>query len=397
MASTVAEQQPSGAQQAPDALRPPPGNPRFPLLDSVRGVAALAVLITHVGGISGFNYKTGGEFTTRLTSGVTLFFVLSGFLIYRPFVAARLDARAAPRPTTYLRRRALRIIPAYWLALTILTVWPGLGGHVFHHPFRYYLFLQTLVPGTVFGGMTQVWSLCVEVAFYIALPVYAFAAGRWLRGRDRSLQVRVELIVLALLAVGSVVLRWRVHVHNPSSTTELMLPAFLYWFGLGMGLAVISAALAHRDPGDQPRFVGLIARRPWLPWIVAAISFWAVSTRFGVPYRRGQNYDETALFAEHVLYGLTAFMFVLPAVFADRAGGWPRRLLANRVLAWLGLISYGIFLWNLAVGTEIWHHTFIGHMANATIPLFIATLAVTIAIASASYYFVERPLLRFKG
>ena len=384
------------AQPAPDAVRPPPGNPRFPLLDSVRAIAAVAVLVSHVAGVTGFNFHTGGAYAVRLTGGVALFFVLSGFLIYRPFVAARLDGRARPRVPAYARRRALRIIPAYWLALTILTIWPGVPGNVFGHPLRYYLFLQWTSLSTVFGGITPAWSLAVEVSFYLALPIYALAAGVWLRRLDRDRQVQIEIAILVALAIGSVVVRWQIFVGDPLSRYELTLPTFLYWFALGMGLAVVSAWLAPRAQERQPAFVALIARRPWLPWLLAAISFWAVSTQFGIPVHTGQYYSATALLAEHLLFGLIAFLIVLPAVLGDWAGGWPRRLLANRWLAWLGLVSYGIFLWNLPVATELAHLGFVRHVPLATLPMIVVTLIITAAIAAASYYLVERPLLRFK-
>src|SRR3954468_20104855 len=113
---------------APDALRPPPGNPRFPLVDGLRAFAAIAVVITHTGFLSTFNaHGLAGEVTARLDVGVTLFFIISGFLLYRPFVAARLEHRPAPRIPVYARRRVLRIVPAYWLALTVLAIWPGLA------------------------------------------------------------------------------------------------------------------------------------------------------------------------------------------------------------------------------------------------------------------------------
>lgn len=383
-------------QRAPDAVRPPPGNPRFPLLDSVRAIAAVAVLVSHVAAITGFNFHAGGEYAVRLTGGVALFFVLSGFLIYRPFVAARLDGRARPRIPTYARRRALRIIPAYWLALTILTIWPGLPGDVFGHPLRYYLLLQWTSLATVFGGITPAWSLAVEVSFYLVLPIYALAATPLLRRLDRDRQVRIEIAILVAIAIGSVVARWQIFASDPLSRYELTLPAFLYWFALGMGLAVVSAWLAPRDPGRQPALVSLIARQPWLPWLLAAVAFWAVSTQFGIPVHTGQSYTTTALLAEHLLFGLIAFLIVLPAVFGDRAGGWPRRLLANRWLAWLGLVSYGIFLWNLPVATELAHLGFVRHVPLATLPMIVVTLIFTALIAAASYYLVERPALRFK-
>src|SRR5438067_1774084 len=117
------------------AVAPPPGNPRFPLLDPLRAVAALCIVVTHTAGWSGFNSAHAlGAWTARLDCGVAIFFVLSGFLLYRPFVAARLDGRDGPRVLRYARRRALRILPAYWVALALLGLvlpkyTPGVYGH----------------------------------------------------------------------------------------------------------------------------------------------------------------------------------------------------------------------------------------------------------------------------
>src|SRR5262245_48380037 len=130
------------AADVPDALRPPPGNPRFPLVDGLRAVAATMVLVSHTSFLSGFNGRGEiGRVFARFDMGVALFFIISGFLLYRPFVSARLDGRAAPRVLRYARRRVLRIVPAYWLALTVLAIWPGLRGDVFGHIPIYYGFL----------------------------------------------------------------------------------------------------------------------------------------------------------------------------------------------------------------------------------------------------------------
>src|SRR4051812_32160566 len=141
-------------RRAPDALAPPPGNPRFPQVDGLRAFAALAVLVTHTAFLSGFNGRGfAGEVTARLDVGVTLFFVISGFLLYRPFVAARLEGRAGPRVTRYARRRVLRIVPAYWLALTVLAIWPGLVGVHTDHWWVYYGFLQDVRTSWIQGGI----------------------------------------------------------------------------------------------------------------------------------------------------------------------------------------------------------------------------------------------------
>ena len=95
------------------AVQPPAGNPRFPLLDPLRVIAAFAIVFTHTGSVTNFNADNWlGQFTARLNIGVALFFLLSGFLLYRPFVAARYQDRPPVRIRDYTRRPVLRIVPA---------------------------------------------------------------------------------------------------------------------------------------------------------------------------------------------------------------------------------------------------------------------------------------------
>src|SRR3954447_17958902 len=113
--------------EAPPVVAPPPGHPRFPLLDSLRAIAVLCVVLTHTGALSGLNEESSlGDFTARLTIGVTIFFLISGFLLYRPFVNARMNGAPQTPLAVYAKRRFLRIFPAYWLALTALAIAPRL-------------------------------------------------------------------------------------------------------------------------------------------------------------------------------------------------------------------------------------------------------------------------------
>jgi peptidoglycan/LPS O-acetylase OafA/YrhL len=149
----------AAAASAPSpAVAPPPGNPRFPLFDSLRAIAVLAVLTFHVCLVSGaLSRRVAGDAAAVLgAQGPILFFAISGFLLYRPWIAS------APSVARYARRRALRILPAYWLALTLLAIYPGvvLGDDWW----RYYLFLQLYSADTVSGGIPVAWTLCVEGA-----------------------------------------------------------------------------------------------------------------------------------------------------------------------------------------------------------------------------------------
>jgi len=383
--------------QAPDALRPPPGNPRFPLVDGLRAVAALMVLIGHTSFISGFNgHGQLGRVISRFDMGVALFFIISGFLLYRPFVAARLEGRPAPGILRYGRRRALRIVPAYWLALTVLAIWPGLRGDVWGNFYVYYGFLQNLKVAWIGGGINTVWSLACEMQFYIVLPFLAMGASRILEGRSPKVQVRAELIGLAVLGAASFATRmWAYHRSStyPNTVSWTIGGTFL-WFALGMSLAVISARFHHAG-AERPAALRALDRRPWLAWIAAA-GLLAIVTRIGLPTTAPQVYTARDWLWEHLLYGLIAVAIAVPATVAISAPrSLPHRLLAWRPVAWLGLISYGIFLWHHPltekfIGVQDW--TAHGSFVIYTLVVFgVATTAATL-----SYYLVERPILKFK-
>lgn len=117
------------AASVPDAVAPPPRHPRFPLVDGLRAIAVLCVVLVHAHGFADAG-TTGpaNRLLGQMGIGVTIFFVISGFLLYRPFIAHRTGGAGAPPVLTYAKRRLLRIYPAYWLALTVLVIAPGLVG-----------------------------------------------------------------------------------------------------------------------------------------------------------------------------------------------------------------------------------------------------------------------------
>ncbi|TML01919.1 MAG: acyltransferase [Actinobacteria bacterium] len=382
----------AAVQDVPDVVKPPPGNPRFPLFDSLRAFAALSVLASHTAGLTTFAYVNDvlGPFTARLNVGVTIFFVISGFLIYRPFVSARMDGRAAPHLLAYGRRRLLRIVPAYWVAITVLAIWPGLVGVFTHQWWVYYGYIQNLHGGWIVTGLSPAWSLCVEMSFYLVLPFYAIAAARLLRDRDRFVQARFEYAALTVLALASVAGHTATHRWAPGSTFHNTLPGTFLWFALGMGLAVASSAWHGRHEREQPRFIRVVSDHGWLAW-AAAFAALVLTTRVGLPTSYPPVYSEWTWFYEYVFFAAIAFFFVLPAVFGDDRGGLPRRILAWPPLAWLGLVSYGIFLYHLPLAIK-----FNEWLPHSYVLITLTTAVAATACAAASYYLVEKPLLRFK-
>ena len=380
------------AADVDDALKPPPGNPRFPLLDAMRAIAALSIVVTHASGVTNFNTDNWlGHFTARMNFGVTIFFLLSGFLLYRPFVAARREGRPPIGIRDFVRRRVLRIVPAYWVALSVLAIYPGLVGFS-EHWWRFYSFTQIYWLESVAQGISPAWTLCIEASFYVVLPFVAVGIAR-LRPSVRG---EVWIFVASIVAVWF--LRWAVQewvpIFSPWRVLHNTLLSYFDWFAYGMILAVLSVTWHRRQA--QSTTLRLIIRKPWVPWLLAAAVFAFVS--LGMNMYRGflATYTQWNFFGEHVAYAVTAFLLLLPAIFGDWAGGWPRRLLAMRWLSWLGLVSYGIFLWHSPIMLKLNAEGAQDWLPLGFPSLLFATLAITIPIAALSYYLVEKPALRFK-
>ena len=369
---------------------------RFPLFDSLRAIAALAVLATHAAVFAGLETATGttmGQYAARLDAGVAVFFVISGCLLYRPFARARLMGAPAPATGPYAWRRFLRIVPAYWTALILITLLFGTSGQVFGWPGSAYFFGvgQAYSADTFGGGLTQAWSLTVEIAFYAFLPLWAFGMRRLFGRRGFG----VEAAALGLLFAAGVAYKLVVLAGGDSSkvaiTPKLVaLPAYFDHFALGMGLAVLSLWVEQNR--RLPRALGWIDRFPSFAWLTALVAFWIVSTQIGLHGRFLEPFTSTNYMQRHLLYGLIGAALVLPAVVGDQTRGVVRRVLALKPLLWLGLISYGIFLWNLTMLDRLHHWGFSGNY----VWWCLAGVAVTVPVAALSYYVIERPALSLK-
>jgi peptidoglycan/LPS O-acetylase OafA/YrhL len=386
------------------AVAPPPGNPRFMLFDSLRAIAVLGVITFHVFSITGAIARpvVGDAAVLLGAEGPLLFFVISGFLLYRPYVAARAGGRPAPSITRYARRRALRILPAYWVALTVLAVFPGVVGVFTGDWWRYYLLTQLYSQDTLGGGIPVAWTLCVEASFYVLLPFWALAVRR----------AGVELGALALVAAGGIVVQVAAARNTVSDLVATTVLGQCTWLALGMALAVASVAVARRE--REPRAVRLVVEHPGLCWIGAAAAFAALTalTRSDWLFGTAQSFTATQPIAKTlatIALGIAVHvLLVAPAIFGERAGGLPRRVLAAAPLAWLGLISYGLYLWHLTVAELLGLRSDPAHFSAqgldlagriddlATPILLVLTLAVATAVAAASYYLVELPFLRRK-
>jgi peptidoglycan/LPS O-acetylase OafA/YrhL len=381
---------------------------RLPLVDSLRAIAALTVLLTHTAfpaGVAGGRSSPLTPYAQRLDVGIAIFFLISGLLLYRPFVLARLSGDPAPATGPYAWRRFLRIVPAYWLALTATALWVGTAAYQFgvftpRGAPLYYLLGQTYSRHTLSGGLTQAWTLTVEVAFYAFIPAYAWLQRRipasGLRGGLRAeLGGLLVLVVIAEAWKAAALAGGNPHKVDISPLLDA-LPGYLDQFALGMGLALLSVWVQLTR--TMPRAFRLLERVPGLSWLFAAAAFWAVSTQIGISRRFFAAMGIWQYLGRHWLYAAVAFGLLLPAVIGDPRRGLPRRILSWRVLAWFGLISYGIYLWQTTVLAQLSQWNFGAHSGVIYPWLWwtAGTLLGTTAIAAASYYLLERPILSLR-
>ncbi|MDQ1182808.1 peptidoglycan/LPS O-acetylase OafA/YrhL [Rhodococcus sp. SORGH_AS 301] len=359
-----------------------------PALEGMRGLAAVGVLLTHVAFQTG---STGtplvGPLLGRLDLAVAVFFALSGFLLWRPHAAAARGSRPRPSVRTYLVHRAARILPAYWLVVVVvLALLPGAGGGV-----RVWIanltLVQVFVPLTLTQGMTQMWSLSVEVAFYLLLPFIGVAMAA-LRGPRARLRTPV------LIGVSALSLGW---TFLPISTAdgvniENWLPGYLAWFAAGMVVAEAAADLPaqSRPVSDLPAvpLVVRIASRRWLLTGIAAAAFAASST----PIAGAQDLTTPAAwqFAVKVALGaVVAFCLIAPLAVGT---GVRTRWLSGPFALMIGRWSYGIFIWHLAVLAVVFPVLGVSPFGGQFLLVAGATVVLTLPVAAASYALVEEPV-----
>lgn len=369
------------------------------------------VLLHHVGFQSG--YSINGRFGALFAhgdAGVPIFFLISGFLLYRPFVTAHLDGRPALEARRFFWNRFLRIVPAFWVAVIFISIFFGFTKGTLGGPrdvITYFGFGQIYDPARFFGAINQAWSLGTEISFYLFLPVYAWAVHK-IAVRSRS-RLRVEIIGLVLMCVTSVAFRvavltadpyWhRVHVAGSGAPRAFLaasywLPSYLDLFAMGMGLALLSAWAARQATPN--RLVERIGRRPWVWWSLSAFTYWIVCTQMGLP-RNLNLLTGQQLMVRQLLYGLTALFLVIPAVFGPPHRGGVRAFLQWRPIAYIGLVSYGVYLWHEAWIPQVMSWFGWGLFRGHAVQIFVVSFAFTLATATLSYFIVERPALRLKS
>lgn len=391
---------------------------RFAGVDGLRAVAALAIVLYHTWRYSepsGAPFDLGA-FTpavAQMQVGVTLFFAISGFLLYRGFAASILRGKGPPDYLQYFCNRILRIFPVY-LAILAMVGFALAAARIRVSPTETLvgsligawdvilanaLLIQNYRPEWVLTGIGPAWSLAIEVVFYAALPVAVALAWRILRRTPGANARHVMLLPpLAFAGIGlggkalllaAVALgladgpRW---AGNWFSVLALSFLCHAHLFSLGMVLAVL-----HVEVED---------RRLTLPrqWSLAA--FTGAVLAFGIAAAIWSESGELRLAAWDAATGLGCAA-LLALVVLPQAAGKPRtrlvRTLETPLLRGVGIASFSLFLWHepLIDWLRTNHLTFAGPLG---LPLnLLLILFVSQAAAFATYRGIEAPALKRKS
>jgi peptidoglycan/LPS O-acetylase OafA/YrhL len=408
----------------------------LPVLEVFRGIAALMVVFTHVGFSSGrgVNGPWAG-WLSRLDFGVTLFFLLSGFLLFRPYVQAAYGRRPGVPARSYFRRRFVRIYPAFITVLFFnFLITPEARLYSGARWLETALQIQNYSGSFAnqLPGLIQLWTLGVEVSFYLALPLLARwilgprtaaarassrldeararAAGATLAQRKRaelarrrqplrarilsSRPWRLELAALRpgvlLCALVAVSTGWRLYYQirdGGAGNQMLWLPSFLDWFAAGMAMAWL-----RERTSPVPRLLRYVADAPGACWSLALAGYWLTTTKLGGPLGLAAPSTAEATL-KHLNFLLIATLLLVPAVFGNGTSAWSR-IAVHRFFRWMGQISFGVFLWHLmllaAIRDMLGMVPFDGHFWIS----LILTLAASAVAGTLSWKYIEEPAQR---
>jgi peptidoglycan/LPS O-acetylase OafA/YrhL len=382
-----------------------PVSRRFLAGDPLRGLAALGVGVYHAGtvslSISGhlgdlvagwpatFGQTAGGLIGAG-ANGVDVFFVLSGYLISRPFLAAYAEGRRLPPLAAYLRNRVLRIVPAFWVALAVVLLVAGTHGTTWSDAPRLLGFSEQWATSPLRFDLGQAWTLGVEARYYLAVPLVAalvVLATRLAGGRPRRRSARLLLAGATALA-ASIYLFGAFPRNTAQEDYRPIAQAYLLLLGVVLATAELGATwrwLSSR-PGRALALAGFA-------WGVGSVIWMQYP---GSPLGRLPGLD----FAQsiEVVTALAALLIVGAPVLLQSGGGGCWRWLDSRPLRWLGTRSYGFYLYQLGVLTELSYHAPDRGLYRRTFAfLVVVGLPVILALAALSWRVIERPALRLKA
>jgi peptidoglycan/LPS O-acetylase OafA/YrhL len=390
-------------------------------LDGVRAIACIIVVIYHSTSLIYWRWDIDHKPLLAAinfigTKGVTLFFVLSGFLLFLPYAKALLFEKSWPKARTFYMRRILRIIPGYYFALfaIILLGKPSyLQPHNWKTLFAFLGFFMTHAQSDQINGVY--WTLAVEFQYYMLLPLIAlgiYGLTRLVRPKLRLLVVIGSLFTMIAWGLGTRI--WAdssfAGPDPQGQLTHRLLNLFIFLiygdqskyfedFAVGMLLVVLYVIVTNSFRGDVYRSI-LLRLSPWF-WRVGLIIlvFAAWRNASYLPYWPAtyKIFDAYPDWAIELAFALGCGFCILAILF--NGNGLLNRFFTWTPLRWVGLISFSLYLWHepliAALEANLAPSLFQHFHAIPTVVIFsVIECILVLTISFTLYVLVEKPGMR---
>ncbi len=346
---------------------------RFGYIDAIRGYAILMVIAVHTSHLFSDLSAPLATVAAQGARGVQLFFVVSALALCFSWTARKESAGA------FYARRFFRIAPMFWLAIIFFVWLYGTGPRVFapdgigsRHIAMTALFLHGLWPDTISSVVPGGWSVADEAIFYALFPFFvpSLVRSRW----------RTVLIVAAVAVVGGA------QVSRLIQGFSYLLPKFL---------ADLAGLYVHLwFPRQLPCFVFGIMLFKWSterplpsPAIAAPLCIFSIVLMVAVSFLEGVKY--ALPLGAQTTYGLIFALFVFSLM------SWKSSPLINPFTIWIGKVSYSAYLIHFAVLNYLVAPRISGYADLDFAIAFTVVVAITVALSSITYWFVEQPMIKF--
>lgn len=332
---------------------PAPGPPRIPWsepIDGFRAICACLAVIGHLFLASSIMPFDGVMLVLGIL--VALFFAISSFVLYQPFILADVTHRPRPRSVSFYVRRLFRIYPLFFLAtLTYLVLIPAVRADNWWATGRLFLFLQ------IYGeelndlkGLPSAWYLCNEVVFYLMMPVMAWSAARWSNRRGRTTvrdRLRPHLAIgWALIIIGPIT-RTLLYVFDVPYPPVLP-PSHLEFLGLGIIVAAHAVGVRNGVRPPAPiRWVRANTSTTYILFLVPVLILVMLAQSAGDgtgAWGIGDIQDH----ARFPIYLVAIALLMVPAAFGPSTNP-TNRFLGARRFKFLSSLALHIYLWHQLV------------------------------------------------
>jgi peptidoglycan/LPS O-acetylase OafA/YrhL len=381
---------PAAAPGRSSRLQPPEGAPkraRSRELEGYRGLAAVSIVIFHV-----CQYALPQKSPNPVFSALTQFevvdvlFAMSAYLLALSYARAAIDGGSTHTAGEFLFRRAVRILPLYWIA--VIVVWavrnPTLHGD-WIDLIEHLTFTQIFDQKRIFYTLGPVWSMSLEIIFYGLLVILGPAAVRLCR-RLGTRRKRVTVLLAGCGVLFAIPVAW-----NAFAFFVLNI-SFEHWpvyfgpqarfgaFAVGMALAVIAAARR-----SEPLFAGV-----WPSVLrVAALLIVAAATALNQPNTWGQA-------AYHDVSALGWALLLASTVLGKKDQAWSRWL-SWRPLTLVGLLSYSIYMWHEPLMLLLENVGVISRSPADLPAAIVIMLVAAFLVGGLSYQLIEYPTSKLRA